>query len=75
MTERERLQQSLAFVRSLSDEHWWLFANACRLMDDHCWVGPTARAFAADQSRQNRSLQAALQEAETLIRQKLHRTP
>lgn len=74
MTEREQLQQTLAFVQSLSDENWWLLTRACRLMDDHAWVGPTAGAFAADQAGQNRALQVALQDAVHLIQEKLSRT-
>jgi hypothetical protein len=75
VTERERLQHVLAFVQSLSDEYWWFLTKACRLMDDQAWVGPTARAFAADQASQNRALQAALRDAVDLIQQQLHRTP
>jgi hypothetical protein len=71
MTEREQLQQLLAFVQHLSDDNWWLLTQACRLMDDHAWVGPTARSFAADQQARNHALQTALSDAVDLVRQKL----
>jgi hypothetical protein len=71
MTEREQLQQLLTFVQRLSDDNWWLLTQGCRLMDDNAWVGPTARAFAADQQARNHALQVALSDAVDLIRHKL----
>jgi len=73
--EREQLKQILNFVQRLSDDHWWLLAEACRLMDGHAWVGPTARAFAADQQTRSRALQQALQESVDLIKRQLTRLP
>jgi hypothetical protein len=75
VTDREQLQQVLTFVQRLSDENWWLLAEACRLMDDHAWVGPTAREFAADQQARSRTLQAALRDSVDLIKQQLARLP
>jgi len=75
MTEREQLQRVLTMVQRLADENWWLFRDACHLMDNHAWVGPTARAYAADQQARNRALQSALKESVDLIRRQLARTP
>ena len=75
MDENEQLKQILNLVQRLSDENWWLLAEACRLMDDRAWVGPTARAFAIDVQGRNRILQAALRESVDLISQRLARLP
>jgi hypothetical protein len=72
--EREKLQQILAQVQRLSDEHWGTFTEACRLMDAKAWVGPTARGFEREQQRNHRALQSALHESVDLIRQKLSHT-
>ncbi len=75
MDEREQLTRILALVQRLSDEHWSLLSEACRLMDDHAWVGPTARAFAADLRARDRALRSALGEAVDLVRHQLARLP
>jgi hypothetical protein len=72
--ERRKLQQILAQVQRLSDDHWGTFAEACRLMDGKAWVGPTARGFEREQQRNHRALQTALQESVDLIKQKLSQT-
>ena len=69
------MKQILDFVQRMSDEHWSLLAEACRLMDARAWVGPTARAFAIDQQARSHALQSALQESVELIKRQLARLP
>lgn len=65
------LQLILADIQQMSDNYWNLLERPRRLMDDRAWVGPSARTFAEELHKENRTLRDQLSRAVELVQREL----
>ncbi|MEU5876301.1 hypothetical protein [Spirillospora sp. NPDC047279] len=73
MDEQLRLQLLLGRIQQLSNENWHVLTRPRHAMDDHAWVGPSARSFDRRLEHGDAELHAQLRKALDLVQRQIGR--